>query len=333
MVNYYKPQRRKKNPWARLVILVIILIIICFATFKLFFGGLKAPVDSHAGVVPFVVQKGESVDSISKRLEKANIIKSALVFKWEVKTNSKYQNIQAGDYKISASMSLDEILTTMSAGAVDKWVTLLEGWRVEEMAAKLNNDLGIDKGEFLKYAKEGYMFPDTYLFNRDATAQTVAATLNNTFKQRYSEQLQAQIKAQDLTPDQGLILASIVEREARSDKVRTEVAGILLKRLKIGMGLNVDATIQYALGYQADENSWWKRNLSKQDLKIDSVYNTYLHAGLPPTPICNPSLSSLKAVANADSSTPYLYYYHDSQGNTYYASTLEEHNANIANHK
>lgn len=110
------------------------------------------------------------------------------------------------------------------------------------------------------------------------------------------------------------------------------VASILLKRLKIDMGLNADATIQYALGYQPEEKSWWKRHLTAADLKIDSPYNTYLYKGLPPTPICNPSLSSLTAVANADPKTPYLYYYHDSEGNSYYAKSLDEHNANVTNH-
>ena len=102
------------------------------------------------------------------------------------------------------------------------------------------------------------------------------------------------------------------------------------------MGLNVDAGVQYALGYQSNQSppasGWWKNNLTKEDLQIDSPYNSYLYRGLPPTPICNPGLSSLRAVANADSSTPYLYYYHDSRGNSYYGKTLEEHNQNVANH-
>lgn len=98
------------------------------------------------------------------------------------------------------------------------------------------------------------------------------------------------------------------------------------------MALNADATVQYALGFQKSENSWWKRHLSFDDLKIDSPYNTYTHAGLPPKPISNPGLSSLKAVANADSSIPYLYYYHDSKGISHFAKTLEEHNQNVANY-
>jgi UPF0755 protein len=127
-------------------------------------------------------------------------------------------------------------------------------------------------------------------------------------------------------------LASLVEREGRSPQVRTEIAGILLKRYNMGMKLDLDATLQYALGYQPQEKSWWKRHLTRDDKEIDSPYNTYTHRDLPPTPICNPSLSSLEAVANANPKTPYLYYYHDSKGNSYYAKTLEEHSNNVNNH-
>ncbi|MFA5932744.1 MAG: endolytic transglycosylase MltG [Microgenomates group bacterium] len=214
----------------------------------------------------------------------------------------------------------------------EKKVTLIEGWRVEEMAEKLNKELGIKNKDFLVVAKEGYMFPDTYFFEPDASASAVAKKLRSTFDLKYDADLQAKIKKLGLTSSEGVILASIVEREARSDEARKMVASILLKRLKIDMGLNVDAGIQYALGYQQAEKSWWKRNLTKDDLKINSPYNTYIHAGFPPTPICNPSLSSLEAIANADSKTPYLYYFHDSQGVSHYSKTLEEHNQQIADY-
>lgn len=284
----------------------------------------------------FVVDKGENFSNITQDLKKQNLIKSDWAFTLFAKHSGLSGKIQSGTFRLSSSYSAREILNALTSQPLDNWVTLLEGWRVEEMAQKLNEVLGIDKTEFLKVAKEGYMFPDTYLFPKDYSATQIASKLRNTFDQKYTDDLKSKIKFLGLTETQGVILASIVEREARTDEVRTKVASILLKRLKIGMALDVDATIQYALGYQKNENppagGWWKRNLTEDDLKIDSKYNTYLHAGLPPTPICNPSLSSLKAVANADSSIPYLYYYHDSKGNSYYATTLEEHNANVANH-
>jgi UPF0755 protein len=201
------------------------------------------------------------------------------------------------------------------------------------MAEKLNQQLGINKSDFIKLAKEGYMFPDTYDFAPNATAADVVKVLKDNFDKKYTASLQQKIQAKGFNSVQGVILASLVEREARSDEVRKNVASIMLKRLEVGMPLNIDATVQYALGYQAAEKNWWKKSLTYDDLKINSPYNTYLYQGLPPGPICNPSLSSLNAVANADTSIPYLYYFHDLQGNTYYAKTLEEHEANVAKHR
>ena len=124
-------------------------------------------------------------------------------------------------------------------------------------------------------------------------------------------------------------MASIVEREARSQKVRTEVAGILLKRFNINMGLNADATLQYILGYQPEEKSWWKRNLTSEDKKVESPYNTYNNPGLPPTAIANPGLASIEAVFKAPEND-YLYYIADKTGKSHFAETFEDHAANIS---
>lgn len=291
-----------------------------------------APVSSDESTKVFVITKGAGVSEIAKQLKETNLIKSEFVFKVYVKQNNLTNKLQAGSYKLSPSMSAPEILKVLQSGSEDVWVTLLEGWRIEEVANKLNQELKIDKQEFIKSAKEGYMFPDTYLFPREATVEYISDTLKKTFDERFTAELRAKVRSRGLTDAQGVILASIVEREARSYEVRKTVASILLKRFKIGMGLNADATIQYALGFQKSENSWWKRRLSFDDLKVDSSYNTYVHAGFPPGPISNPGLLSLQAVANADSSTPYLYYYHDSKGVSYYAKTLDEHNENVANY-
>ncbi len=316
------------------LILLAVLGIGGFVIFKTYMSHQLDAVDpNNKTVQAFVIKKGETTPEIVQDLKDKGLIKSTMAFSEYLKQTGADQNIQAGDYKLSPSMDAKTLVENMQRGAEDKWVTLLEGWRNEEIADKLNKELGLDKAAFLKLAKEGHMFPDTYLINKEASPDTVASLLKNTFTSRYDDELQEGVKAKGLTAEQGLILASLVEREARTPEVKKQVASIMLKRLKIGMGLNIDATIQYALGYQTGEKSWWKRSLTYDDLKINSPYNTYINAGLPPTPICNPGLASLKAVAAADSSTPYLYYFHDSQGNTYYARTLEEHNENVANHR
>lgn len=315
----------------KIIFFVIFIFIFIFIAWVWWNSQLSA-VSSDKSTSVFVIAKGDGVSLIAKKLKEKNLIKSELAFKIYVKQNNLTDKLQAGSYKLSSSQSVPELINKLQTGSNDTWVTLIEGWRVEEIAEKLNKELGINNKSFIEKAEEGYMFPDTYLFPKEATAEYIASALRKTFEEKFSDDLRAKIKAQGLTEKEGVILASIVEREARSDKVRTEVASILLKRFKIGMGLNADATVQYILGYQPAEKKWWKRNLTRDDLKIASPYNTYLHRDLPPAPIANPGLSSLQAVANADPSTPYLYYYHDSEGNSHYGKTLEEHNQNIANY-
>lgn len=314
----------------RLFSLVIIFLIL-FLIMRGWWSSQLAPSSKEENIKTVIIPKGKSADQIAEQLKKEGLIKSESAFSLYVKMQGLSSKLSAGTFKLSASMSIPQLVKALSGTPSETWVTLVEGWRVEEMADKLNEQLTIDKGQFLKQAKEGYMFPDTYLFPNDVTSEQIVKAMRDNFDKKYSEDLRIKIKAQGLTDDEGVILASIVEREARSDRVRKMVASILLKRLKIGMGLNADATIQYALGYQADEKSWWKRHLTREDLKVDSPYNTYLYKGLPSAPICNPSLSSLQAVADADSNVSYLYYYHDSKGNSYYGKTLEEHNANVTN--
>ena len=310
-----------------LVILFIIFLVIAAGFWSSQLGSIGISTESK----DIVVAKGQSLSQIADQLQKEKLIKSSLVFQLYVKQQGLAKKLQAGLFKISPSMDAAEIVKVLTSGPEGVWVRFLEGWREEEMAEEINKQLNIDKKEFINLAQEGYMFPDSYLFPREATVEYVVDTLKKTFETKFTGELRAKIKAQGLTEDEGVILASIVEREGRSQEVRRMVASILLKRLKIEMGLNADATIQYALGYQTQEKSWWKRHLTSDDLKIDSKYNTYIHAGLPPTPIANPSLSSLQAVAEVDPSTPYLYYYHDSKGNSHYGKTLEEHNQNVAN--
>lgn len=322
----------RRNNLIRNWTLLFVTVLVIFFGAKFLWNNLNSPVDSKDQEVrAFVIAKGEGTSSIADRLKKEGFIKSKNVFKLKIylSGNSK---IEAGDFKLSPSMNTAEIIEALSRASVDKWVTLIEGLRVEEMAEKLSKELGVKSDEFIEVAKthEGYLFPDTYLFNPESSPEDIAAKMEENFNLKLTSDLKQKFSQKSLSLEEAVILASIVEREARSDKVRTEIAGILLKRLNSDIGLNADATLQYALGYQPGEKSWWKRNLESQDKLIDSPYNTYKYRGLPPGPISNPGLSSLEAVGNANPNTPYLYYYHDSEGNSHYARTLEQHNENIA---
>lgn len=277
----------------------------------------------------FVVQKGERVNSIAERLEKEGFIRSNLAFKIYLKLNGKEKFLQSGDFKLSSSMSVPEISSELSHGVIDKWVTFVEGLRNEEMAQILQKELSILPEEFLVRSEQGYMFPDTYLLPKDADALRVVKILKDNFSKKFTPEFEGVPSKNGLTKDDLVVLASIVEREARDEEQRKIIAGILIKRLKAEIPLEADATVQYALGYQDNEKTWWKKKLDEKDLKLDSPYNTRKHKGLPPKPICNPGLSSIKAVLNPKE-TPYWYYAHDQKGNIYYAKTLDEHNQNVA---
>ena len=277
----------------------------------------------------FVVSRGEGVRSIAAKLSKQNLIRSPTGFFILVKLSGMEMKLQAGDFRLNRTMDTAAIAQELTHGTLDVWVTTLEGWRVEEIANKLAKDLDIPEKEFLKYAKEGYMFPDTYLIPRDATAAAIAKIFTDNFDKKISGDLREQTTRTGLTFDEVIILASIVEREGRTDEDRPVIAGILLKRLKADWPLQADATIQYALGYQPFEKNWWKKWLDDNDKKFASPFNTYRITGLPPAPIANPGLAAIRAVISPKE-TEYWYYLHDTDGKAHYAKTIEEHSANIS---
>ena len=311
-----------------LVSTILFLLIITF--FYLFYKQGIKPVDKNSKETKiFVIQKGESLKSISDNLYRQNLIRNRLAFYLTIKKLGLEKKIQAGDFRLSPAMDAETIAKTLTKGTLDTWVTIIEGLRKEEIAQIINKKFSIPESEFLKYAKEGYLFPDTYLIPKDATAEAIVKIFTNNFYRRFDKNLQQKAKNKGLTEKEVIIIASLVEREAKYDEDRQKVASIILKRMKNNWLLQVDATIQYALGYVPQEKSWWKKYLTYEDLEIDSPYNTYKNKGLPPTPICNPGIASIKAVINASENTPYWYYLSDKSGRMHYAKTLEEHNNNI----
>ncbi len=276
----------------------------------------------------FVVNRGDGVRDIASRLKKEGLIKDQIAFFLLIKKMGIDQNLQAGDFRLNPSMNAQTVALTLTKGMLDVWVTFLEGWRNEEMALKLAQELSLPESEFLRYAQEGYMFPDTYLLPKDASGSAIAKILRDNFDQKFTLELSDRAKKKGLTQAEVITLASIVEKEASGDADRDTIAAILLKRLERGWPLQADATVQYAVGFQAQERSWWKKELTTADKAVKSQYNTYLFPGLPPGPIANPGLASIKAVLNSGE-TPYWYYLHDPEGNVHFAKTIEEHEANI----
>lgn len=312
----------------RFVVLFCIIVLAAWGGWFWWQYGIS-PVDpSNTAPVIFKVTTGEGGKEIAADLARQDLIHSSTSFYLLIKLLGIEKELQAGEFRLNKSMDARTIAMEMTHGILDVWVTTLEGWRDEEIATQLAKDLDIPEEQFLMYAKEGYMFPDTYLIPRDATASAVAKMFMDNFNTKVTASMRADAKKTGLTFDQTITLASIVEREGVSDADRPVISGILLNRIKLGMPLQVDATLQYALGYQPFEKSWWKKNLTDDDKKINSPYNTYANVGLPPGPIANPGLASIKA-AIYPTATDYLYYLHDKTGAVHYAKTIEEHTANV----
>lgn len=315
----------------RLSAFIFVIIVAAIGIWLWWADGIS-PVDpSDTSPVTFVISQGEGVRDIAGNLARSRLIRSTTGFFVLVKLLGLERDLQAGQYRLNRSMDAKAIATELTHGIVDLWVTTLEGWRVEEIANKLAKEFDIPGSEFLKYAREGYMFPDTYLVPRDATASAIAKLFLDTFESNVTPQMRADAQKSGRTMGEVVILASIVEREGKTNEDRPVIAGILLKRLDADWPLQTDATIQYALGYQAFEKSWWKKVLTQEDKKIRSPFNTYLNIGLPPLPIANPGVSSIRAVIYPQDS-PYWYYLHDREGRVHYATTIEEHEQNVASY-
>lgn len=321
----------------------------------LWFQGESLPPDPGAKEEKaFLIKKGQSAQMVAKSLKNEGLIRSELAFRILVQFSGKEKAIQAGKYKLSPGLTLGEIVSFLTEAPQEVWVTYPEGLRREEMAVRtiealaLENDTGrIFWDEFLRASKdqEGFLFPDTYLFPHDIGAEVVVRKLTSTFGEKVSEEIISDVSQAGLTLKETVNLASIVERETLTEEERPIVAGILLKRLKNGWPLQADATLQYIVATQrcgsrdvratfdtcgTSTFDWWEPpTLNVKELA--SPFNTYKNRGLPPFPIANPGLSSIKAVVYPQDS-PYWFYLHDKEGKIHYAKTIEEHAENIGRH-
>jgi len=293
--------------------LVLIIVIICVGFFFYVKTLFLAP-SSETKQIDFMINKGSSVSLIGKNLEKAGLIKNSIIFKFYIQLTNSQNKIQAGEFQLSPNLSLIQIVDTLKKGPAEIWITIPEGLRREEIATKFTNILNKDEiftKEFLNLSagKEGYLFPDTYLFPKTATAAQIVNRMIATFNQKIKEVTYNQV-----------IMASMLERETFSDSEKPIVAGILYKRIQNNWPLQVDATLQYIKGN-------WKPVFSI-DKELKSPFNTYKNLGMPPSPISNPGLSSILAAISPEESE-YWYYIHDNDGKIHFAKTLEEHNSNI----
>jgi UPF0755 protein len=235
------------------------------------------------------------------------------------------EEVRAGAYAFAPHETQAEILNQLRSGGaqIATWVTIPEGFTAAQIAQRLQDE-GIGRAAAFDRAfhgHEGYLFPSTYLVPLAATPDQVTRMLTDQFAKELPPDAAQRARALHVTLAQAVTVASLVEREAKIESDRPVIAGVIYNRLRLGMPLQVDATIEYALPEHKSE-------LSLHDLQIDSPYNTYQHAGLPPTPIANPGQPSLLAALHP-AKTDDLYYVYCGNGHHVFAKTLAEHQANV----
>lgn len=311
----------------KLSVVSIIVLIIAAGVFIWWQLGNLPVDDSDKSQKLFIITKGEGMREIAMDLKKAGLIRDPITFFILVKEKGYDGKIQAGNFRLSPSMDLTTLAQDLTHGTLDIWITIPEGLRAEEIAEIFQAKLLSFDFTWRKTLDqhEGSLFPDTYLIPRDADINFAIKLLEDNFTNKLTSINKS--KQSGASDNDKLIIASLVEREARFADDRPLVASVIYNRLQIGMALQIDSTIQYALGYQPADKTWWKNELTTDDLQINSPYNTYKNTGLPPTPICNPGLSSLEAAYNP-AQTQYMYYLSDRSGHLHFAKTLDEHNAN-----
>lgn len=337
-----------------LILIVGMLGFIGYSAFNNYYTNAVENTDGTSEYVQVEIPSGSSSTDIAKILSEKNLIDSELIFSLYLRNINAGAELKAGKYEFSNDMSMAEIVQELRQGAIAKGVTVTipEGLRSDEITkiiangfinAELTNisevalnqivaspetaNLEPNVKAFLATNKptgktlEGFLYPDTYEFAKDTTPEAIISKLVSNLISKY-ETITPSVEASKYTFYQNLILASLVEKEATGNAAeRQEVAGIFLRRLNIGEKIGSDSSVLYP--YKR-----WKPEPTAAELRANNPYNTRLNYGLPPTPIANPGVVSLRASFTATPSQ-YLFFIHDSKGNVYYAKTLSEQTANI----
>lgn len=339
--------------WLGLFIVVLTLALFVFAVVK-----LNRPATTTSAAQDFEIKVGATTKQIAADLQGRGIIRNRLLFEMYVRLQGAEGKPQAGVYSLDSNMTILKIVEILTEGrvkGVGERFTVIEGWRVEEIAANLEAGAFLNKEAFIEAVSrpsadlttefeflktkpldrslEGFLFPDTYILKQGMSAEDIARKMLQNFDVKVDANLQEDIAKQSRKLYDILILASMVEREvgrnvakgaalspADKDRVASErriVAGIFLNRLSRGMALESDATVSYITGRRGARATF-------DEIKIDSPYNTYKYRGLPATPISNPSLDAIKAAINP-AKTDYLFFVTAPDGTAYFAKTLDQH--------
>ncbi len=296
-------------------------------------------------VSEFDVSSGETVNSISLRLEQQGLIPNAESFRDFLIYSGTDRTLQSGSYQITSDMNTVAIARLMQdATPHEVTFTILAGWRAEEIGNSLSTSgLGFSSEDFLAIVQnpttiqvpslivnqntlEGYLFPGEYTLARDISPETMINQILSKFTESISSSMLEAYQQRGLSLNNAVVLASMIQREAMHEEEMPLIASVFFNRLTAGMKLDSDPTVQYAIGFYQPQDTWWKNPLQWDDLQIDSPFNTYRYTGLPPAAICEPGMAALLAIATPTES-PYFYFRAacDGTGNHQFSITYEEH--------
>jgi UPF0755 protein len=308
---------------------------------------LDQPAGDPQMVWTIEVEPGASAQSVIDQLTTIGLLNKPMLFRSYIRYLGLDRGIEAGMYDLKGSMSVREMAAALQSARVDAQIlTIPEGWRVEEIAERIeSSSLSLSSIEFIEAVSsrterfslsfdlppdgtlEGFLFPDTYVIEPEMMPDDLVLLMLTNFELRVDDSLRQAISDQGLTLYEAVTLASIVEREAAIPEERPRIAAVFLNRLAIGMNLDADPTVQYAVA-SSRRTDWWPQ-LSLEDLQFDSPFNTYRYPGLPPGPIASPGLESLKAVAYPQTTSEYYFRaLCDGSGRHAFAETFEEHQLN-----
>jgi UPF0755 protein len=321
-------------------IVILILLVAGFVGWRIVLAE-SSPYKGYDGGEQFVeIPQGAGPASIARRLQEAGIIRDTLGFRFEILRSRSGRRLQAGEYRFDSPMTVGEVVAKIARGDVYLVpITFREGLTAREMASLFESKGLGPAAEFSTLASdaqliraldpaardlEGYLFPDTYATTRHTTAAQLVPRMVAGFEKALTPDIRAAAQARGLSLHALVTLASIVEKETGNPDERPLVAAVYSNRLRIGMALQCDPTIIYAL-QRADR---YHGNLTHENMQFDSPYNTYRYPGLPPGPIANPGRASLEAAAHP-ADVPYLYFVSRGDGSHAFASSLDEHNRNV----
>jgi UPF0755 protein len=330
-----------KKAFRFLAMLIVLAVFGVALAGYVLWGRLHEPYKGYEGAEQFVqIPSGAGAGEIQRRLLDAELVRDPFTLRAALRWTGSSRALKAGEYRFDRPMTAVEVVEKLARGDVyGRRITFPEGLTIVEMSRVYETrEFGPAK-DFLDAARnaslirdldpeapdlEGYLFPETYALPRGTPASRLIAMMVDRFRASYTEELQASAREQQLTTRQVVALASLVEKETGKAEERPLVAAVYRNRMRIGMGMQADPTVVYAL----QKAGRYTGNIRREDLAIDSPYNTYRHAGLPPGPIASPGKASLEA-ALAPADVGYLYFVSRNDGSHVFAETLDAHNRNV----